>query len=251
MSAQTRREQQETRRAARKLAAERAARRRRQLTLLAGAIGLALIAAIVLIVVNRPGNRGISDIVAAPAVAADLNPNGRTVGNANSPVQVVEYGDYQCPACEQFFRTVEPQLFNDYVKTGEIGFTFHDYPFIGDGYSPNESMLAAEAAYCAQDQGKFWQYHDTLYDNQKAENSNGFTTARLEQMAKLVGLDTSKFNTCLNNGTHQNEVNQMKQEGTNLGVSGTPTLFVNGKAVASNDYATLKQAIDAALAVKK
>lgn len=251
MGAQTRREQRESRRVERKLAAERAARRRRQLTMLAGAIGIALIVAIVLIVVNRPGGRGVGDIVAAPALAADLQPNGRTVGAANAPVHVVEYGDYQCPVCDQFFKTVEPQLFANYVKTGKITFEFKDYAFIGDGFNPNESQLAAEAAFCAQDQGKFWQYHDTLYTNQKAENSNGFTKARLEEMAKQVGLNTTTFNGCLDKGTRKSDVDAMTQEGAKLGIRGTPTVFVDGKMLDSFDYATVSQAIDTALAGKK
>lgn len=251
MPAQTRREQQASRRAERKLAAERAAKRRRYLMMLAGAIGIALVAAIVLIVVNRPGDRGIGDIVAAPAVAADLQPNGRVVGNPNATVKVVEYGDYQCPVCEEFYKTVEPQLFNNYVKTGKISFEFRDFAFIGNGYSPNESLLAAQGAFCAQDQGQFWRYHDTLYNNQKAENSKGFTADRLKEMAKQMGLDTAKFNTCLDNGTHKSDVQKMTQDGGTAGVNGTPTIFVNGQKLKSFDYATVSQAINAALTGKK
>jgi len=260
MSAQSRRERQVSRRAERKLAAERAARRKRQLSIVAIAIGIALVAAIVLIVVNRPGDRGIADIKAAPALAADLQPSGRTVGAANAPVKVIEYGDYQCPACENFYNTVETPLFDNYVKTGKITFEFMDFPFIGGTDSStgmplanSESTRAAEAAYCAMDQGKFWQFHNTLYQNQKQENSGGFTDARLTEMARQVGLNMTTFSKCFGspgNSQHQKDVDNMYQQGLKAGVNATPSIFVDGTKVANNDYASVKAAIDAALAKK-
>ena len=99
---------------------------------------------------------------------------GLSMGDPNAPVKVEEYGDFQCPACRIFHESQEGQLIEKYIKTGLVYFTYTPFSFIGD-----ESVKAAEAAYCAADQGKFWEYHDMLYANQTAENKGDFADSRL------------------------------------------------------------------------
>jgi len=97
------------------------------------------------------------------------------LGNQNAKVTVVEFADFQCPFCKQFYTTVEPSLMNEYVKTGKVKLAFRNYAFLGQ-----ESNTSAEGAYCANDQGKFWAYHNFMYEHQGQENSGTFTKDNLE-----------------------------------------------------------------------
>lgn len=181
----------------------------------------------------------------APGTPVDVAVGNLPVmGNANAKVKVVEFADFQCPFCEQWFKTVEPNLINDYVKTGKVAFYWRDYPFLGQ-----ESTDAANAARCANAQGKFWQYHDYLYSHQGQENSGAFSKANLEQFAADMGLNTTQFNSCMDNNTYAKDAAADLADGQKAGVNGTPTVFVNGiPIVGAQPYTAFKSAIDAALA---
>ncbi|MDO8600835.1 MAG: DsbA family protein [bacterium] len=148
------------------------------------------------------------------------------LGNPDAPVTIVEFSDFQCPFCGRFFETVEPQIIEKYVKTGKVKFVYRDFAFLGD-----ESVWAAEAAKCAHEQGKFWQYHDYLFNHQQGENGGAFSKANLKLFAQSVGLDTGAFNSCFDSGKYLAEVQKDTADGRALGVSGTPTNFVNTQAV--------------------
>jgi protein-disulfide isomerase len=242
VSSQSDRETRKNRRVARRETAERQTKRRRQLTVV-GAIGVAVIIALALIVIPRLGNDGPGDIKPAEASAAGLPSSGLTLGDPNAPVKLVEWGNFQCPFCGAFARDSQAQLINDYVKTGKVSFEFRNYAFGGQ-----ESYDAAAAALCANDQGKFWAYHDTLYLNQHGENQGAFSRSRLKAIAKTVGLDTGKFNQCLDSDAHAKDVKDSSSAASSSGVPGTPTFEVNGQMVAYNGYGSLKMAIDNALA---
>ncbi len=231
-----------SRRAQRRLLEQQVARRRRFL-LLSGAVAVAVVAAVALILANRPaaGDK-IAPVQAVTSNYGDIPRDGRVLGDPNAPVLVVEWGDYQCPACLQFQQVFFPQLLKDYVATGKIRFEYRDFAFIGD-----ESKLAAEAALCAQDQGKFWEYHDALFANQRGENVGSFAAARLKRIAEVVGLDMGRFNSCLDSRQHQGEVEAMHQEAQSLGVNATPTFFVNGKKLQIRYYQDILNAIEAEL----
>jgi protein-disulfide isomerase len=226
-------------RAQRRAAAEQASRRK-QLLILGGAIAAAIVVALVLILLNRPQAAG-APIVVAAALPVSIPVSGQTMGQASAPVTVTEWGDYNCPHCQEFAHTVEPSLISQYVESGKVKFEFRDYPFLGDS-----ATRAAEAASCAADQDGFWQYHDTLYLNQSS--ANAFTDARLKQIAATLGLNTDQFNRCLENGSTRQTVAQSKQDALKLGVNSTPSIFINGVAVPWQGWDSLKQAIDAALA---
>ncbi|HEX7102105.1 MAG TPA: thioredoxin domain-containing protein [Nitrolancea sp.] len=242
MSSQSDREARKNRRVARRETMERQSKRRRQLTVI-GAISVAVIIALALIIIPQLGKKGPGDIKPADASAAGLPSNGSVLGEPNAPVKVVEWGNYQCPFCGVFARETQDQLINDYVKTGKVTFEFRNFAFNGQ-----ESYDAAAAALCAKDQGKFWEYHDTLYLNQHGENQGAFSRDRLKQMAKTVGLDTGKFNQCLDNNTYASQVKVEQNDALNAGAKGTPTFAVNGQIIAYNGYGSLKTAIDNALA---
>jgi len=187
---------------------------------------------------------GTQPTIIAKGGKVDVNISGAPVlGNANAPVTVVEFGDFQCPFCERYFQSNQSALVAEYVNTGKVKFVWKDYSFLGQ-----ESTWSAEAARCANDQGKFWPYHDYLYTHQGSENSGAFSVANLKKFAVVVGLDTAKFNSCLDGGGYASAVTQSTQYGSTLGVTGTPATFVNGTLiVGAVPYSDIKTAIDAAL----
>jgi protein-disulfide isomerase len=182
--------------------------------------------------------------VTQPAHA--LGPNGgEQRGSGSAQVVVEEYGDFQCPHCADFQRTVGPTI-NRLVDRGAIRFAFHPIAFIGP-----ESTTAASAATCAGDQGKFWRYHDQLFAQQGPENSGTFSTSRLESIGRQVGLSDQRFTTCVNQGTYKNWIAQQTDNASRRGVNQTPTVLVDGRIVP--DAITtqgLQAAVNAALAAK-
>jgi protein-disulfide isomerase len=180
---------------------------------------------------------------AGAPVNITLKSNTPYLGSSSAKVTVVEFADYECPFCEEFYKTVFPELKAKYIDTGKIKFVYQDFAFLGP-----DSNTAAEASHCAADQNKFWQYHDYLFNNQGPEGSGWATAAHQKEFAAAVGLNTSQFNSCLDSGKYKQEVLDETAAGRGYGVSGTPTLFVNGTAiVGAQPLATFEQAIDAAL----
>ncbi|MCL4507810.1 MAG: DsbA family protein [Chloroflexi bacterium] len=167
----------------------------------------------------------------------------KSKGSATAQVVVEEYADFQCPACRRFFDTTARQLEKEYVSTGKVKFVFRHYAFLGQ-----ESRWAAEAAECANDQGRFWDYYDKLFTEQGGENVGVFSKPNLQRFAAELGLDAARFNQCLTSGKYTASVFADINQAASKGVRGTPTLFVNGRSVdRGSDYAVLRQAIEAAL----
>src|SRR6185436_14084321 len=136
---------------------------------------------------------------------------------------VIEYADFQCPYCLQFWQETEPQLIEEYVNTGKVYFEFRAFPIIGP-----ESYLAAEGAYCAGDQDKFWEFHDTLFTNWSGENAGDFTREKLLLYAESVELNLDEFQECLDGGKYKEIVEQGKEQAKADGVRATPTFMING-----------------------
>ncbi len=129
------------------------------------------------------------------------------------------------------------------MSQGKVRFVFRHFAFIGD-----ESLWAAEAAECANEQGRFWDYYDKLFEEQAGENIGAFSKENLKRFAAELGLDTKQFNRCLDSGKYSAKVQQETAQGRQKGVRGTPTLFVNGKLIeGGGDYQILRAAIEAAL----
>jgi protein-disulfide isomerase len=161
---------------------------------------------------------------ATPAHAVGPN-GGEVLGSPSAPVLVEEYGDFQCPSCAHWERTVGPTV-RRLVDQGRIRFEYHPIAFIGP-----ESLAAANAAVCAGDQGKFWAYHDLLFAQQAPENSGALTTDRLLQFGRQVGLSNQQFQQCVRDGTYDNWIRQATDQASQRGVTGTPTVFLNGHQV--------------------
>jgi protein-disulfide isomerase len=250
MSSRSRTRNTRGRGSAQRIAAEQARQAaRRRMLLVGGAVAAAVVLAVVLILLNLPGNDDDHpDVVAVADPHPGVQADGRALGDPNAPVTVVEYGDYQCPGCGQFARDLEPQLVEEYVKTGLVRFEFRDYAFLDQRSDGSESQDAAAAAFCAADQGAFWPYHATLYNNQHGENEGAFTRDRLREMAAALGLSTDQFDACLDDGTHAADVDASNQSAQELGLGGTPSFVVNGQVIDYTGYDSIAAAIDAALA---
>lgn len=184
------------------------------------------------------------------AAIMQLGSRDAVLGNANAPVTLIEYGDYQCPFCGEFFSQTEPSIVSTYVNAGKVKMIFRNFAFLGP-----ESAAAAEAAECAVDQNKFWAYHNALYaakvgDDQKggSENDGFFTRALFISLAQQNGLNVSEFTSCIDNNRYATTVTSERATASSLGIDSTPYFFVNGTpVVGAEPFSTFQQAINAAL----
>ncbi len=143
-------------------------------------------------------------------------------GKNDAQITIVEFSDFECPFCEKFFTNTLPQIEEKYIKSGKVKFVYRDSPLPFHEFA----QKAAQASECAKDQEKFWQYHDKLFQNQQS-----LDIASLKKYAKEIGLNTQKFNNCLDSNQKSAEIQNDITDATKYGVSGTPTFFINGIAL--------------------
>lgn len=161
----------------------------------------------------------------APTAPVDVTAGDIPVlGDASAPVLIVEWADFQCPFCGRLHSEVFSPVREQYIQEGKVRWAYRDFAFLGQ-----ESVDAAMAARCANEQGKFWAYHDHLFENQAGENQNTFSRDKLKRFARELGLDTAQFNTCLDSDKYEDAVAADTNAGRDAGVNGTPTTFVNGR----------------------
>lgn len=217
-------------------------------------IAVVVIGAALLLTGGGSKNAGSPDFTPNPPVGSGVTPsgipeNGRTLGDANAPHTIDLWEDFQCPNCRDFTVDIEPQLVANYVATGKAKMVFHDFIVIDGNVGGTESLDAANAARCAEDQGEFWPYHDWLYTNQYSEGSGAFSKDRLKLIGQLMGIpDLNKFDSCVDNGTHNSEVKSESASHPSA-ATGTPTILVDGQLQTTYDYATVSAALDTALGV--
>lgn len=196
-------------------------------------IGLVTVGAILLVFAFvSPTLKGAGEIITVTPVSLP-NANGLTLGDPEAVVTVDVFEDFQCSACRYFSDSIEPLIIQNLVETGKVKYTFHNYPFLdGDGAgSSGESDQAANASMCANEQEKFWEMHSILYANWNGENIGDFSDVRLRAMAEAIGLDMDAFNSCFNANRYEDEIQSDFELGQDMGVSGTPTVFVNGNRI--------------------
>ncbi len=182
----------------------------------------------------------------APGTKVDVKIGHLPVlGDKNAKVEVVEFSDFQCPFCKQWADQTKDQLFKNYVDTGKIKFSYRQYPI--EQLHPN-AQKASEASECANDQDKFWDYHDLLFKEQSSWANLPDPTSQFSTYATQLGLNKGNFDTCMNSGKFKDIVSKDLQEGGTAGVNGTPTFFINGVSlVGAQPYDSFKAAIDAEL----
>ena len=155
-----------------------------------------------------------------PVIAEVSEDDDPVEGDPNAPVTIIEFSDFQCPYCGKFYKETLPQITETYIETGKVKLVFRDFPLNFHQYA----QKASEAAECADEQGKFWEYHNILFENQDA-----LTIDDLKQYASDLNLDTEQFNECLDSGKYEEEVKSDMEDGSSYGVSGTPAFFINGQ----------------------
>lgn len=167
-------------------------------------------------------------------------------GNINAGITIVEFGDYQCPNCKSWFVNTKPSISEDYIKTGKANLVFVDIAFIGP-----DSLSAAQASYCAEDQGMYWEYHDKLYTSQSGYKNGWAAVDNLKGFAANLGLDTKLFDQCLDSGKYLDRVNANTAAARDYSVSRTPSFLIissDGQedAIAGNQpFSTFKSILDA------
>ena len=168
-------------------------------------------------------NAGDAEISAGESVQ-DYDPY---LGKQDAKVILVEFADFQCPSCALFHFGAGSAIFEEYVKKGLVKIVFKDFPFLGE-----ESYSAAYATGCAKEQGKFWEYHDYLFEyrmKNETENSGAFSVANLISFAEKIGLNKETFSDCLWSEKYKDKVAKDLEDGKNAGVIATPTIFINGR----------------------
>lgn len=203
--------------------------RKRNITLLIGAF---VLVAAVLLVYFLPRMLNVSK------VEGYANQSGQSVGDPNAPVKVVEFSNFGCSHCRTFALENEEQLVRDYVDTGKVYFTYSVFQF-----SEDETMKAAEAAYCAGEQNRFFEMQKLLFQN--STFAGAYADSSISSYAKQLGLNMTEFNQCVESDAQLANIRSDTDYARNLGITGTPMFDVNGTIVYSN---TLIETIEAALA---
>lgn len=180
---------------------------------------------------------GNSQEEAIISVSSDDDP---VLGNKDAPVTIVEFSDFECPFCGKHFLIAHPQIVENYVNTGKVKIVYRDFPL---DFHKN-AQKAAEAAECADEQGKFWEMHDKLFLNQDSLSIENF-----KQWAKDIELDPEQFNACFDSGKYIEEIQNDIKDGTKYGVSGTPSFFINGRLLkGTQPYEVFEKTIEIELA---
>jgi protein-disulfide isomerase len=202
----------------------------------------------------------IKRLLQARPAAADALPrepvsiaNEPVKGDTTAKVAVIEFSDYQCPFCARYSKDTLSQIRSDYVETGKVRYVFRDLPLPFH----KQAFKAAEAAHCGGEQGKFWEMHDVLFQNQTA-----LSPEQLPVHAKSVGLDEAKFQQCLDSGRFADAIKKDIADAGSVGIGGTPTFLIGvvqpsdgrvkvvKKLVGAKPYEEFKAAIDGMLAAQ-
>ncbi len=162
---------------------------------------------------------------------------GPAKGSETAPITIIEFSDFQCSFCWKFWKETFPRLEAEYVKPGKIRFVYRHLAILGE-----QSVSAGQAAECARDQGKFWEYHDKLFASQ---GPFAFTTVNLKRYAKDLDLDSVAFSQCFDSGKYAQKVDAETGVGRMLGLRGTPSFFINGRPlIGAQPYETFQLLIE-------
>ncbi len=196
------------------------------------------------------GNEQQADVILAKLTTPTI-PSAMALGSDSAKTTIVEFGDYQCTWCARFHKETRENIMTNYVDTGKVRFLFKDFPI--NDLSDRASSLAAEASYCAADQGKYWEYHNEVYNNWKGENTGWVTKDSLRQFASNVGIsDQAAFGQCLDSGKYVGVVRDNYNLAKNIGLNATPSFIIipeNGEPQllrGAYPYQTFQQVLDQA-----
>jgi protein-disulfide isomerase len=164
----------------------------------------------------------LEKIAAKQSPLLNLENGSYPLGSENASVTIVEFGDYQCEACYYWFHNTRASLIDNYIETGKAKLVFVDLPFLG-----RDSPKAAQASYCAEDQGKYWEYHTMLYTFQDGPPDSGWADRdRLNSFAFSLDMNMDKFNNCMDSSKYQKRVKANYDEAVKHGAQQTPTFII-------------------------
>jgi protein-disulfide isomerase len=228
---------------------QRARKARQQRLLLIG--GIVVIVALLVVIVVVPtivaNNAPIGDFIHITPVAFK-NVDGNKMGDPNAPVKIDVFEDFKCSACRGYHESIQQDVFTNLVDTGKAYYTFHNFPFEDDSLAVKDSDNAANAAMCAAEQNRFWDFEKILFTNVSYVTGE-FSINKLEAYADSLGLNKNDFDQCLAERRYQKEIDADIQLATDWGVTGTPTVFVNGQIVKQGyvpSFADIQAAVEAA-----
>jgi protein-disulfide isomerase len=207
---------------------------------------IGVLVVVILGVVILSSYKPIVKVIDPPLHTATIT-DGLTMGDPNAPVKLVEFADFQCPGCGVYWANTEPTVIQNYVETGKVFYTFSPFSFVGSFVRNNpydESIKAAEAAYCANDQGKFWEYRDYVFANQIGENQGAFSEKRLLAFAENLSLDMGTFTKCLKSGEKNQQVLDANDFAFNSGINQTPSFTIDGVLVEGDLITALEAAVN-------
>ena len=167
------------------------------------------------------------------------------LGSNSAPITIIEFGDYQCEQCYNWFHNTKDSIVENYIETGKANLIFVDLAFLG-----RDSPKAAAATYCAEEQGKYWEYHDLLYNFQEGIDTGWANSERLKAFAQSLELDEELFNSCVDSGKFAKRVQFNINEAKKQGATGTPTFIIvnsNGqqqKLVGAQPYSVFQKVLD-------
>jgi protein-disulfide isomerase len=172
------------------------------------------------------------------------------LGDPNAPVLIEVFEDFKCIACQGYSTQIEPLVIDNHVAAGEVYYIFYQYPFLDDRSSVKDSDRAAAASLCAREQDRFWDYKKMLFENYSG-TQNEFNNKRLVAFAESLGLDSALFTECLEDNIYSDEITDNIALAIEKGVTGTPSIFVNGINIKPGyvpSYEEIKAAIEAEIA---
>ncbi len=159
--------------------------------------------------------------ISQQAGPVNLSNGSPILGESSAPITIVEFGDYQCEGCYHWFHNTRAEIIDNYVETGKAKLVFLDLPFLG-----RDSPKAAHASYCAEDQGKYWEYHATLYNFQEGIDDGWASQDRLSSFAYNLGLDVEQFDDCMGSEKYAKRIMANYDQGVDQGVQSTPTFVL-------------------------
>ncbi|MGI9078388.1 MAG: thioredoxin domain-containing protein [Gemmatimonadaceae bacterium] len=175
--------------------------------------------------------------------AVPIKAEGYLLGSADAPVQILEFADFECPACSNFSTITEPDVRKRIVDAGLASFRFYDFPLP----QHKHTMKASNTAACADDQGKFWEMHDRIFAGQNDWAPSRNPRGIFEEYAREIGLDVAKWKECYEDGRHQPRIEANRAEGERRGVSSTPSFVIGRRLVpGSLPYDVIKAYVDSA-----
>jgi len=175
----------------------------------------------------------------------NLTSGSPVLGSTSAPITIVEFGDYQCEACYHWYHNTRADIIDNYIETGKVNLVFMDLPFLG-----RDSITAAQATYCADDQGKYWEYHETLYNFQEAIDNGWASKDRLVSFAFNLDMNMDKFNDCMDSSKYAKRVKANYDESQRFGAEATPTFLIISpdgavkKITSAQPYSVFSQVIE-------